>query len=124
MPIASIASWLIPNSTASLLCACHSYRADQKRAVIRIANSLRAAGREFSKRMLSPRRRTRSVNVGLRKSALNGPRMPPRGPLINSSAIDFCSGVISSRGIGAKRFGDVVIMLVPMPFELDKQTLF
>ena len=89
-------SWLDPASAAAIglaielicppliaigRCAKNSYFEPQKRALIRMAISLRRAGSTLLKRAYSPTFCTRSASSGLRSSALNGPRAPPRGPL-------------------------------------------
>src|SRR5580704_18297810 len=45
----------------------------------------------------------RSASSGLRSSAGNGPRTPPRGPLAIACATRFCSAVIASGDKGRNR---------------------
>ena len=58
---------------------------------------------EVLKRIYSPTFCSRSASSGLRSHALNGPRRPPRGPAMMSSATLRCAGDILSSGIGAMR---------------------
>src|SRR5205809_4139249 len=70
---------------------------------MRIANSFRRGGSELLKRMYSPIRCARSVSCGLRSSALNGPRTPPRGPPAISSYTLRCASFSSPTDSGLKR---------------------
>src|SRR5262249_37656751 len=84
--------------------AYHSYCAVQWRAVSRIASSLSRGGIEVLNRTYSPSFCAASASSGLRSSALNGPRMPLRGPAMILSATSFCSGVMVSGDSGLKRW--------------------
>src|SRR4051794_17077512 len=106
--MAAIVAASTPAFAASWEWACHSYCALQYRAVMRIASSLIGAGSELPKRMYSPSFCARSASSGLRSSALNGPRSPPRGPAAIASATRRCSGVISSAESVLKRGGSAV----------------
>src|SRR3954469_17494595 len=92
-----------PAFSASGACAYHSYCEPHACAVIRIAISLMRLSSEVLKRIYSPTFCSRSASSGLRSHALNGPRRPPRGPDMMSSATLRCAGDILSSAIGAKR---------------------
>src|SRR5687768_4866983 len=51
------------------------------------------------------------MSCGLRNSAMNGPRTPPRGPAASSAAALFCSADIASESSGGMRS----IMIGPSP---------
>src|SRR5439155_8455179 len=70
-------------------------------------------GSELLKRMYSPIRCTRSVSCGLRSSALNGPRTPPRGPPAISSYTLRCASLSSPTDSGLKRGPSCANAVVP-----------
>src|SRR5216684_1983599 len=80
---------------------------------MRIANSFRRGGSELLKRMYSPIRCARSVSSGLRSSALNGPRTPPRGPPAISSYTLRCGSFNSPTDSGLNRGPSCANAVVP-----------
>src|SRR5438309_1117465 len=92
-----------PAFSASRRWAYHSYCELQWRAVMRIANSFSRGGSELLKRMYSPILCARSASCGLRSSALNGPRTPPRGPPAISSYTLRWASFSSPTDSGLKR---------------------
>src|SRR5262245_36132724 len=101
-----MASTIAPSSPACLarrLCAQNSYCAVQARPAIRMAISLSAGGITLLKRTYSPTLCTRSAASGLRRSALNGPRAPLRGPETMPLYASRCCGVISASVSSLKR---------------------
>ena len=102
-PIASTIDGSSPALSASGACAYHSYCDPHACAVMMIAISLTRLSSEVLNRRYSPTFCSRSASSGLRSQALNGPRRPPLGPLMISSATLRCAGDILSSGIGAMR---------------------
>jgi len=61
------------------------------------------AGQAVAKAAVPRRHLGASASAGLRSHASNGPRRPPRGPLMLASATARCSGWSWSRSSGARR---------------------
>src|SRR5712664_3081197 len=77
-----------------------------------IAISFSRWGMEVPYRTKAPRRWTRSQRLGLRSSALKGPRRPaPRGPDWIASATRFWSAVIVS-GVSVVNLGSLITFLL------------
>src|ERR1700704_4668612 len=102
-PIAATMEGSRPALRASGACAYHSYCEPQACAVMMIAISLTRLSSEVLNLRYSPTFCRRSASSGLRSQALNGPRRPPLGPDMMSSATLRCAGDILSSGIGAMR---------------------